>query len=188
MTLRRARQMLWASPTTLVGLVLAFLLGAFPKRVIRGQVLQFEARWGFWKWLNGRGFVATTFGNVSILSPVYIYDLPTQRHEAVHTAQAYVWGPTFPARVSRAVGRRGIQVRRHPLGAASLRAPGRAGVGHMTSAMRNGATGGAPETGATTPGLTFLDGQRPQGCGWGVAPFAGSSRVRPGRACPVRCC
>jgi hypothetical protein len=90
-----ALKILWASPTSLVGLVLAFLLGAFPKRIIRGQVLQFEARWGFWKWLNGRGFVATTFANVSILSPVYIYDLPTQRHEAVHTAQAYVWGPLF---------------------------------------------------------------------------------------------
>lgn len=84
----------WAAPTSLIGLLMA-LLGAKPYRVIRGQVWQWRSSWGLWAWLNGKNFIATTLGNISIVSPDWIDNETTQKHEAIHTAQAYILGPLF---------------------------------------------------------------------------------------------
>jgi hypothetical protein len=93
--LRRALQVLWALPTSLVGVLLAVLGGATPYRLVQGELWQWRAQRGFWAWLNRRSFIATTMGNVSIFSPDWVDDTITQKHEAVHVAQAYRWGPLF---------------------------------------------------------------------------------------------
>lgn len=86
---------LWSGPTTLLGVLLAGLLGATPYRFIRGGVWQWRSRWGFWRWLHASDFTATTFGLVTVVSPALADDETTQKHEAVHTFQAFVCGPLF---------------------------------------------------------------------------------------------
>jgi len=84
----RWTKVLWATPASLVGLVLSFL---FDRRYLRrGIVVAEGARWP--RRLGWR-YRAITFGHV-VLS-VDAIDEGTFRHELVHVRQYERWGPLF---------------------------------------------------------------------------------------------
>ena len=84
----RALKLIWASPASLVGLLLAPF---FRRRRVQHGVLLCEG--ASWPRRLGWRYSAITFGHV-VLS---VDDLPeeTLRHELVHVRQYERWGPLF---------------------------------------------------------------------------------------------
>ena len=92
--MRRAAKYLWASPTTLTGLVVAVL--AIPTggraRVVDGVL---EVQGGLAAALLRRvGAVAMTLGHVVLAVDAEAHDL-CRDHERVHVRQCERWGPLF---------------------------------------------------------------------------------------------
>jgi hypothetical protein len=88
MNLMRLLQMVWASPWSLIGLLLAPFFDS--KRVVDGVLLCEGARWPA---KLGWHYRAITFGHV-VLS-VDRLDRPTFDHELAHVSQYGHWGPLF---------------------------------------------------------------------------------------------
>lgn len=93
----QALGMLWASPTSLLGLILAILGGARPYTLRPAGAWWWVGAWGFWAWWYrpGSRWAAITFGNITIASEAYAVDAIVVRHERQHTLQAWVLGPLF---------------------------------------------------------------------------------------------
>lgn len=98
--LARILQIIWTSPTTLVGLCLAVLVSPFGLRwQIRRGVIECHGK-GVRDWLlrprwrAGRGFIAITFGDIILGVSAEALDA-ARDHEHVHVRQARWWGPLF---------------------------------------------------------------------------------------------
>lgn len=88
--IRRALAYVWASPSTLAGLLAGLLSGAVPH--LREGVLVFSPVRGPMAWLMRRGgFAATTLGHVILSRREPSAQL--MAHELAHTRQAELFGP-----------------------------------------------------------------------------------------------
>ena len=91
----RAAVYLWASPTSLSGLLLLVCTGARP--AWRDGVLEAHGG-GIARWFDlvapGRGIIAMTLGHVVLARDQAALD-ETRAHERVHVAQCERWGPLF---------------------------------------------------------------------------------------------
>lgn len=90
---------IWCFPLTLIGLVLAFLGGAWPYKLRPAGVIQFRDRFGLWeKFFSERHYYGLTIGAVSIFAddPTVLDNPIFLRHERQHTYQAFVLGILFP--------------------------------------------------------------------------------------------
>lgn len=82
----------WASPLTVIGLLLGAVSRTAP--VIRDGVILFPDAAGLGGWmLRSRGFAASTLGHAVIATGTPSAAL--LRHELVHVRQAERWGPLF---------------------------------------------------------------------------------------------
>jgi hypothetical protein len=83
---------LWASPNTLLGLLLVATAGKARRQ--RGLHYVAELDSAFDRWFEKAGFAAITLGDVVIYRPMCFRE-PTIRHELEHIAQYHLWGPAF---------------------------------------------------------------------------------------------
>ena len=95
--MRRVARYLWASPTTLLGLIVVALTLLTRGRARRVDGV-LEAHGGFATFFLGRltpiGAAAMTLGHVVIGRNAACLDA-TRRHERVHVRQCERWGPLF---------------------------------------------------------------------------------------------
>lgn len=87
----------WALPTTLIGLVLAFGGLAIPYAFRRGALIFRAGDVGPWRWWANAGWAGITFGGVIIVRDWWFFshDGPLMDHELRHFAQARLFGPLF---------------------------------------------------------------------------------------------
>jgi hypothetical protein len=88
--------MLWASPYTLVGLLLGFIgLCTGGRARIRGRVIEFYGggvKWLLQRFFFGKGAMAVTLGHTVLGQTAAALDICRQ-HELVHVRQFQRWGP-----------------------------------------------------------------------------------------------
>jgi hypothetical protein len=88
----------WASPATVLGLLLALLALRNGRVVIRAGVLEAHGPWLRWALTHltivGGGVAAITFGHVVLGRDADALEW-SRTHERVHVAQYEQWGPFF---------------------------------------------------------------------------------------------
>lgn len=95
MTLAKRIGWIWAFPTTALGFLLFLLGGSKPYARRPAGVLEFKAG-GLWlMWMGYSGACAITIGAVCCVSPTFLDDPVTIRHEREHTYQAFALGFLF---------------------------------------------------------------------------------------------
>lgn len=95
MTTRQKIGWIWALPTTAIGFLLFYLGGAKPYARRPAGVLEFKSG-GLWAmWMSYAGMAGITIGAVCCVTPPFLDNLITIRHEREHTYQAFALGFLF---------------------------------------------------------------------------------------------